>query len=431
MPTSDLPFAAARLLDAVAPDAPCGPDLDAAGDPDFLTLVARAEGLLPASFFTRDEEGRPVPFDRTSLDAAAELTAIGAMLARTRDLRLLTLAARFGALDRDLPGLAACLTGIAALLAERWDGVHPQAEEGDHALRAATLQALDDMPTVVLPLQHVVLAESRRHGPLTFRRVMAAAGEVAPGADEPLDPGTVERILADADPEALAARRAALAEIRDAAQAIRRVTAERIGPSGAVSLDRLSALAGRMLALLGSAAPVPAPAQALEPDATPLPRDETVPPGSVAEAAGALASVAAYFARAEPSCPAALLVAQARQLVGRSFAEAIAILLPAHADQAQITVGRRGETGFALPVAQLASLDAPAPPAEAEEEAPAAASRAEALGLLRRVAAFYRLAEPSSPVALLAEQACGLVDRDFLSLLRDALPGASLAEPAS
>jgi type VI secretion system protein ImpA len=51
-----------------------------------------------------------------------------------------------------------------------------------------------------------------------------------------------------------------------------------------------------------------------------------------------------------------------------------------------------------------------------------AATRAEALALLQNVAACYRSAEPSSPIPLLLERAAGMVDRDFLSLLKDLMP---------
>jgi type VI secretion system protein ImpA len=41
---------------------------------------------------------------------------------------------------------------------------------------------------------------------------------------------------------------------------------------------------------------------------------------------------------------------------------------------------------------------------------------------MQNVAAFYRSAEPSSPIPLLLERAAGMADRDFLSLLKDMLP---------
>lgn len=430
MSTSALPalLDPAALIEPVAAGTPCGPDLDAASDPDFLNLVARLEGLLPTTFFTRDDEGRSIPFDRTTINAKGELAGIARLLADTRDLRLVTLAARLSILDRDLSGFAFWLKGVAVLLAERWDDVHPRSEDGDHSLRLAVLQALDDAPTIILPLQYVTLAESRRFGSISYRRFMAAAGEASSSEESPLDRPTLDRAIAEEDPEVRDRRRASLVVIREAAAAIRQVTTERTGPSDAVTLERLSDLTERMLAVLGAAAPATEaePSGQIAGSASPAPVPAAGAAASALEAARALAAAAGYFAGSEPSCPAALLLAQARQLVGRSFAEAVAILVPAHADLAHLRVGL-GNATFDLPLAHLAGLAAPdstGPPED--EEAPPAATRAEAVGLMRAAAAFYRDAEPSSPIPLLLDRACALVNRDFLSLLRDALPEDAL-----
>ncbi|MFD0934997.1 type VI secretion system ImpA family N-terminal domain-containing protein, partial [Methylobacterium trifolii] len=174
----------AALTGPLSPDEPCGPDLEEAGDLDFLNGLAHAEGLLPSAFFSRDDEGRLQPFDRSSIDFGRETKALLALLARTRDVRILALLARLAMLDRDLAGFAGVLGAIATLLETCWADVHPRGEGGGFELRSAILQALDDVPTVILPLQHVALAQSRRHGAITFRSVMIADGEVAAREDE-------------------------------------------------------------------------------------------------------------------------------------------------------------------------------------------------------------------------------------------------------
>ena len=75
---------------------------------------------------------------------------------------------------------------------------------------------------------------------------------------------------------------------------------------------------------------------------------------SMAAAAAALSGVAAYFGRLEPSSPALLLVRQAEHLLGKSFAEAIHMLVPAHAENATINVGRGWS--FDLSVDRMAAL---------------------------------------------------------------------------
>jgi type VI secretion system protein ImpA len=106
-------------------DDPCGPDLDLAADDGYLNFLANAEGLLPSSFFSDGQ-----PFDRSTIDIDNQVAAIGTLLARTRDLRLVTLLARFLLLNDDLPGFGRALEAIATLLETQWEAVHPRAEDG-------------------------------------------------------------------------------------------------------------------------------------------------------------------------------------------------------------------------------------------------------------------------------------------------------------
>jgi len=92
------------LAGPVSDEEPCGPDLDLAGDPDYMNFIARTEGLLPATYFS-GPEGKP--FDRTTIDFAAEFTTAAPLLDRTRDIRLLALLAKLFILNRELTGFAA------------------------------------------------------------------------------------------------------------------------------------------------------------------------------------------------------------------------------------------------------------------------------------------------------------------------------------
>jgi type VI secretion system protein ImpA len=113
------------------------------------------------------------------------------------------------------------------------------------------------------------------------------------------------------------------------------------------------------------------------------------------------------------------------------------LMLPAHVGQASIAIG--GPLPFQLSVEALhATLQnaswsngggerppADPPPADGAEAEPRqfrAGSRAEALALLDQVGSFYRSVEPSSPVAVIAERARRLAERDFMGLLQDFLP---------
>jgi type VI secretion system protein ImpA len=163
---------------------------------------------------------------------------------------------------------------------------------------------------------------------------------------------------------------------------------------------------------------------------------------TTAQASAALAAAAAYLRAHEPSSPAEVLVRQAQMLVGKSFLDVMRILMPEQAAAAAIVIG--ANRGLRLTFDQLAAVpdeqadaaeswDAPAEtPGSGDAEAagaeaapePAfrAATRAEAVALLREVGSHFRRAEPASPIPLLLEKAAGFADRDFLAILKDVLP---------
>jgi type VI secretion system protein ImpA len=361
-----------RLGEPISDDAPCGPDLDAEYDPDFTNFIARVEGLLPDAYFS---------FDRTSIKFDAEAATIAGLLERSRDLRLLVILAKLAILSRDLAMFGAGLTAIAGLLETRWPSVHPAPDGDDVSLRAAILQTLDDLPHIILPLQHVTLAESRRYGALRFRHELLATGEASLREDEEtLDRQTIDLALAEADLDQLKAVVALLKVAHGAVGRLHAAWQAHEGHDQAVSLDRLDALLGRMLGFVSSAvvkrdntfalegssaAPAALPAAGAAGTAPSSPV-AVGPIGSTRAAADALAAVADYFASREPSNPALLLVRQAEQLIGKSFLEVMQVLLPGQVDQASIQIG--GEEFFDLPLERLSGFDSTSPPQDWSEE---------------------------------------------------------------
>lgn len=433
----------AGLAAPLSPDEPSGPDLDEAGDLDFLNGIAHAEGLMPAAYFTRDEEGRPLPFDRSSIEFAKETKALLKLLDRTRDLRILALLGRLAMLDRDLAGFAGVVASVAGLLESQWDLVHPRGEGGGFELRGAILHSLEDVPTVILPLQHVELAQSRRFGSVTFRSVMTADGEVPAREGEPVpDRTAIERAIEEAEPEAVAARREAIDRLIAGVDAIAALTLDRAGYESVVNLERLGGLARRIRDFLAGATG-PATGEEAPAGDAPAPREDGPGRGAparptgrlatVAEASAALAAAGAFLRAHEPSSPAELLVRQAQMLVGKSFLEVMRILVPAHASDATIAIG--ANRGLRLTFDQLSAV--PEDEAGSGDEAdgadaasPAhfhAATRAEAMALIREAGGFFRGHEPSSPIPLLLEKAAGMAERDFLAILRDVLPDLNSA----
>jgi type VI secretion system protein ImpA len=412
-------------------DLPCGPNPD--GDPEFENFIASAEGQLPASFFS---------FSKSNLDAAGQAEQITALLAKFRDIRLLTLAGKFAILSGSLEDFSAAISTIAALLRDHWALVHPQAVDGDFTLRAAYVSSLDDMPTVVLPLQHAPLVNDRRVGAVSYRSHLIATGAVQRRQEEAaVDRNAVQEALVRSDLEALKGTFDAVTQLGVALKQIRERFTEEVGFEQAPGFERLAPLVGDIAALLkavlterdASFALAAADATATETGAPPDAAGEqtrapaALPfPRSMPDVGEALKAIERYYAANEPSSPAVLLVRQAEQLIGKSFVETMQSLAPTLIDKAAIRIG--GDSPFALSMAQLKALvaqtpgsPAPAGNGEAKPQEYAVGTRSEAAALMEIVERYYRKQEPSSPIPLLLERARLFVDRDFSALLKDIL----------
>jgi type VI secretion system protein ImpA len=432
------------LVKPISGEHPCGPDLDSEGDLNYLNFFASAESLLPMSYFeVKDSDGNNKRFDPNSIDLKAQLETVKPLLARTRDLRLVVFLAKISILGRDLAGFATCLEAIAVLLDQYWTAVHPRGEDGDLAHRQYTIEAIDALPTVIMPLQFYPLLNNRRYGWISYRTCLIAKGEITPREDDTIiDAAALEQIFDTVDIDELKATTTSFVALATDVGRIRNTWSEKGDSAVALNLDRLSSTVEGVAALLGSVV------KRRDPDAVPAVAEVEQgaedgaaggSPGSrslqrvtsMAAAAAALEAAANYFGRSEPSSPALLLVRQAQQMLGKSFVEALRILVPAHVETAAINVGK--DRFFDLPIERMAGLldGVPTPDSAVSENSVAflVENRGQALGLLEQVGAYFRNVEPSSPVPFLIDRARELAQRDFLSLLRDVLPAGALKTP--
>ncbi len=467
----------AELSKPMADDGPCGPDLE--DDPDFMNVTARLEVVLPVAYFRRDDDGRQVAFDRSSIEFPAAFADLGKLMARSQDLRLFVLAAKLSILNRDIAGFAACLSAMAEILGEHWEEVHPRALDGDFIMREVTLQGLDDLPTVVLPLQHAPLFVSRRIGAFAFRSQLVASGEtkLVEGEQHP-DAGAIQAALGEVEVDALTATLGHINAAREGLARLRAIWIERVGVDHPLGFPRLVALLDQIAGFLDVAVARRVPGH--QPSAAAAATDAQMPatsaatfnPGglsSILQVKDTLAACLGYFRKTEPSSPAVLLIGQAQQLIGKSLIEVIQIMFPEHVDKAVLEIGEVRR--FRLPLERLPAPDghdseagedsydsasvesddgdghddgvaeesealaedgeadsgvaeAPShvPPPAAAMAVIAIGNRADAVNAMRAVASFYRQVEPSHPTPLLMDKACALAQHDFMSLLGNILP---------
>lgn len=427
-----------NLLEAISDDEPCGPDLDESGDDAYLNYVLPAADRLPARFYDRETGA---PFDRASIDLKSEVAIISGLLERSRDLRLLALDARFQCLAGQIAGFGECLHAMAGLLETRWDQVHPRAEGDDYTLRQNTLAALDDRASIILPLEYAPLVRDRRIGQISLRDYRIATGQAQQREEgRQVDQGAILDAMRQGDnPSGIEAVHEAVCAAERALSSIRATFVEKAGYeyvpdfSGlAEVLGQLRALAETALPSLAGASPAelpaatdaaaPAPAGAA-PGQTAMPAEtEGVAIADHGAATAALLAAEHYFATAEPSSPALILVHQARILVGQPLVVALEALLPDTAHRATISIdpGR----GFKLGMEKMVAITDSARNGVAAAESAAgqnfeAPDRSQAERLMRGVEAFFRRSEPSSPIPMLLAKARSFTNRDFVAILSD------------
>ncbi|NDW02816.1 type VI secretion system protein TssA [Jiella pacifica] len=429
----------AAILEPVSDEAPCGPDLVAASDLQFLTFRDRIDALSP----TRLSGGRLLredgkPFEPRDIKFRDEAKVIAALLDRSRDLRFLLLQARLRIFTGDLSGFAGDIALAANLLEARWEHVHPQ----NVPQRRVEFECFEPPISGSIPLQFVPLLRDRRADVIRFRHFVFALGEAkGPENETTPDEATIRAAIADpANAAAVAATRGALAAVRESFEAVKASFAANGHGGSAPQMKAFLAAVARIAALLdgesGGAPGRGASGAAVHVEAgqaaqAPLPIAElaTVPIGDHGEASAALLAAEAYFARAEPSSPVLLLTHQARKLIGRPLVEALQLLAPGMVDSASL--GLDSPAGLALDLARLtalsetahdASVDPPAGARVPPRRAFDAPDREAAAVLIASVEAYLRLAEPSSPVPLVLARARALIGCDFLALLPELFP---------
>jgi type VI secretion system protein ImpA len=424
------------LLLPLSADAPCGPDLVASDDEAFLDYYFEALARLPERFYN-DKTG--AMFDRKSVDLKGETAAIGGLLKRSRDLRLLSLEAQFQILGGQLFGFIDCVRAMAGLLERYPDDVHPHSAE-DATDRRNAIELLDNRATVVLPLEQATLITDRRMDQINWSMYATASGRKPTRAGEPaVDASGIESAFKNVDnAKAVEELHARLTDCAAALRTIKLtcVTADRnpFGPN----LDQVSAAVAAILGFLVEVRPDLAPedaaaagdaavsADASENDSGAASPGAAAASGAIRDHAGAdaaLAAAEAYFARREPSSPALFLLRQARALIGRPLVEAITLLLPDVANKAKMDFG--AGTGFAMNMdrmRELSALERPVGGGADEPEMLPAESRERAAALMSTVETFFRQVEPSSPIPVLLFKAKTFLNRDFSAIVADLFP---------
>jgi len=433
------------LLKPVSPDAPCGEDLLAVDEPEFVDYYFNVDDRFPSSYF---KLATGTLFDPKSVDHRGETVQIDALLKQTRDLRLVGIEAKFQILAGRFKGWAEAVQGMIALVRTWPDDIHPR----DPVERQNALEELNAQPTVLAPLDYAALITDRRSGDIIYRPYGTGSGKLTlREGEEPGDAGLATTALGSSENiAAVDALYAQLIALRDGLKEVTTIC-QRAAQPCTPRFDKLLDKLGDFILLVETA----------RPDLAGAPAEETVEDGAFAEgveggevpasggAAGqtitmtavvgdiadhraayrALKALEAYFVSTEPSSLALILVTQSRILIGRPLSEAIDALLEQNANYAVLNFGT--EQGFSLSMYRMRELATQAgiPGAEAldewqegDAEPPVIVSREHAGIVLKQIEDFFRQREPASPIPILLFKARNFLTKDFHSLVRELLP---------
>jgi len=408
----------------ISPGAGCGPDLYDT-EPAFAALLDSCEELLPERFSE---------FDRSEIEFTDIFKQMDGFLKQSRDLRLLILLAQFGILSGQLHTFANAVRIIRKLLDAHWDDVHPVDVDFGHMERIGALEALNNRPAVVLPLEATPLLKTRRTGPISYRAIQIAAGDATARPDEhTISLGAIEAALTSGELEQDAIEEVLkdLADLPNELEAISSICTEKLKAAEAKAAppnyEALSSLLSQMNTelntRLGRLAPDDAEASA-EDDPGETDTGASDSSGAdqqeirnAAQAKLILAAVEDYFASREPSHPALFLVREARGLVGKSYLDALKILMPRRFDDVALLLGT---SGLQLSNDRLIDLNEN----DAQElgdvdgfSVMVIENRTDAMKGIGAVKGYFSTNEPTSPIPLLLEEAQNMSSGSFTGLL--------------
>ncbi|MDL5364033.1 type VI secretion system protein TssA [Xanthomonas sp. NCPPB 2654] len=337
------------LLAPIAEDAASGPDLEY--DPDFLALdraaANKAERAVGDSVIAAEEPD----WDKVQTLALA-------LFRRSHDLRVaIHLSAAWLRL-RGLPGWADGLALLHALLAQRWDSVHPQLDaedDDDPTARVNAVVALVDPLGLLGALRATAFVQSPRLGRFSLRDLRVANGSVKPAnaADSVPSLTEIEACCLDCPVDALGETVAAVQRALQSAREVDALFAERIGsaaPDFKPLLGDLRDLERFLLpqwtARTGGSAEGEGDAdvgQAEGGAAAPAGGGGNARIASPDDVMRRLDEICAYYASHEPSSPVPLLLRRAQRLVGRNFLDLLKELAPGGVSELQHVAGVRDE----------------------------------------------------------------------------------------
>lgn len=408
----------------ISPGAGCGPDLYDT-EPAFAALMDSCEEMLPERFSD---------FDRSEIEFSDIYKQMEGFLKQSRDIRLLVMLGQFSLLSGQLQQFADVVRILRKLLETLWDEVHPMDADFGFMERMGALESFNSRPTVILPLEAAPLLKTRRSGPISYRAIKIATGDLTAREDEhTISLGAIEAALTSGELEQEVIEQVLkdLSELPDELRGISETCAEKLkaadAKATAPNYDALATLIAdintELNVRLGRMSAEDADASAQGDDETGQASEagkgttSNLEIRNAAQAKLILDAVEDYFSAREPSHPALFLVREARGLVGKSYLDALKILMPRRFDEVALLLGA---SGLQLSNDRLLELN------DGEDRelgdiddfsVLVIENRADAISGISAVKGYYSANEPTSPIPMLLEEAQNMSSGSFTGLL--------------
>jgi type VI secretion system protein ImpA len=340
-----------RLLKPVAEDHPCGEGLDDfVFTPEFGELQRLAQG--------REEQvmgDEVIPAEEPDWRAVWDKSV--ALFDRVKSLRVAVLLTKAVTAREGLPGMAAGLTLINAMLETYWDQLDPLIEDDDATERMHTLGELGSVDGYLKLVRKALLVSSPAVGRFTVRDYLVATDHLTtPKGEEAPQLANINQALMDVPVEELQRTLEMLDQSVEQARAVEAAFNAKVAAADQLNFEEIIRL-GRDVR--------PGLADALErrgivTSATAA--DQAAQEGGASEAAAraaepvssgeirsredvikALDRISEYFNKHEPSSPIPLLMQRAKRLVSQDFMSILKDLAPDGLKQIEMISGSKKE----------------------------------------------------------------------------------------
>jgi type VI secretion system protein ImpA len=328
------------LLKPVAPDNPCGVNLDTIFDPDYTEVVQIVSG-----------SGEGMVVDDSSENGAArepDWRDVRArclkLMSRTKDVRVVNYLTLSLLQLEGLEGLRDGLKLQREMLSRYWENVYPQLDRTDNNDPTKRMNALGALSPAGTRGDTMRFRDRLRETPLAISNRVGKYGmlhiDLADGRVQPVDPAAsrpdkkvIESAFGDTNPEVLKALAAAAGEAKDHLSALEQFLAEKVGNESAPNLQAfdsaLKEVHSQLQRHVGTGGdtgtkitPGPDERGGQGNDAgRPMPQRLNGEISSGDDVLEALKKISRYYEQNEKSSPVPLFVDAAKQMISKSYLE--------------------------------------------------------------------------------------------------------------